>query len=425
MLIVFNLKSDEYMEMEGKSEDPFLHMNYEPNRHRLVVTSDFFGTALTTYLAVEEGKLYISDSLLKIQKMLRRKSELNTNMLPHFFYNGFLPGAHTLIKGIYKLPPKKRVIVEDGLIRVEDYEMEFANSYGAGNSLEKVYDEVMLQAVSAALPDTEGYNLALSGGFDSNCLLYLIKKLKPEIETDCFSVGGSVGIDETKDAAAIAGMYENLSFYKTMVTSDTLEHFDEIVYRLEGSVYERGIFLQYELAKMLNEHGCTHLICGECADQVFHIRSYSSAVEDRFLFGYQDTPYEMASYVVLKKSAVMLHSFGIKGIYPYLDEGVIRLGYMTRMENGDSKKFHKSQCKRLLPQSVFQNLKKIGGSTELLPLMDAGTDYEKLCKTCRYYDPRFRYTEKYPEKEAVMDYYLSLKYIESFERQFCDYEVSQ
>ena len=55
-------------------------------------------------------------------------------------------------------------------------------------------------------------------------------------------------------------------------------------------------------------------------------------------------------------------------------------------------------------------------------LMDAGTDYEELCKTCRYYDPEFRYTEKYSKKEAVMDYYLSLKYIESFERQFCDHE---
>lgn len=422
MLIVFNLKNDEYTEMEGKSEDPFLHVNYEPDRHRLVVASDFFGTAFTTYLALEEDKFYISDSLFKIQRMLRRKSELNTDMLPHFFYNGFLPGSHTLIKGIYKLPPKKRVIAEDGAIRAEDYEMEFWGSCGEGRSLEKMYDEVMLQAVSTALPDTERYNLALSGGFDSNCLLHLIKQLKREAETDCYSVGGSVGIDETTDAAAIAGMYENLSFHRTMVTSDTLKHLDEIVYRLEGSVYERGIFLQYELAKMLHEDGCTHLICGECADQVFHVKSYGLTSEDRFLFGYQDTPYEMASYVVLKKSAVMLHSFGIRGIYPYLDEGVIRLGYMTRMENGDNKEFHKSQCKRLLPQVVFRNLKKIGGSTELLPLMDAGMDYEELCKTCRYYDPEFRYTEKYSKKEAVMDYYLSLKYIESFERQFCDHE---
>ena len=47
-------------------------------------------------------------------------------------------------------------------------------------------------------------------------------------------------------------------------------------------------------------------------------------------------------------------------------------------------------------------------------------EYAKERKAILYYDPNFRITQKYPPDEALMDYYLSLKYIESFERQFCD-----
>lgn len=419
MLIIYDMKKGGYIEKEGESEDPFFHIDYNADKKCLIVWSDFFGTSLTTYLAVEEDKLYISDSLVQMKKSLKRKAELNVDMLLHFFYNGFLPGTHTLIKGIYKLPPKKRVIVQGGSVRLEDVVIQFEDSCKDKKHIEEIYESAMRGAVSNMLPNGQEYNVALSGGFDSNLLLYLIKKEKPDAKTACYCVGGSMGVDETENAAAIANMYENISFSKTSVTPDTLKHLDEIVYRLEGSVYERGIFLQYELARMLHERKCTHLICGECADQVFHEKSYNLAPEDRFLYGYDETPYEMASYVVLKKSAVMLRSFGIQGIYPYLDESVIRLGYMTRKENRDNKEFHKNQCKRLLPKLIFQQLKKIGGSTELKALTDLQTDYEKLCKACMYYDPEFRYTEKYPREEAVLDYYLSLKYIESFERQFC------
>lgn len=116
----------------------------------------------------------------------------------------------------------------------------------------------------------------------------------------------------------------------------------------------------------------------------------------------------------------MLRSFGITGIYPYLDADVVGAGAMTRSENGTNKAFHRLQCKRHLPSEIFNKLCKVGGSTQLLPLIDKNKDYETLCKKSIYYDPAFRYTKKYPREESVVDYYLSLKYIESFERQFCD-----
>ena len=83
--------------------------------------------------------------------------------------------------------------------------------------------------------------LALSGGYDSNCILYEIKKAKPEQRVNAFSVGGVNGVDETGIACEIASYYKNTEYKTSKVTPKTLEHIDEIVEILEGSVYELSL----------------------------------------------------------------------------------------------------------------------------------------------------------------------------------------
>ena len=185
-------------------------------------------------------------------------------------------------------------------------------------------------------------------------------------------------------------------------------------------MYERGIFLQYELSRLIHMHSGHRLICGECADQVFHAKAYQQAQEGTFLFDYFHTPYEMAANVVLKKSALMLRSFGITGAYPFLDMNVLRLGYRTRARNGIDKHFHKEQCHKYLPDYVCASLSKVGGSTSLCALVDPSFDAISAAKKLRYYSDAFRITEKYERREAELDYFFSLKYLLSFERQFCD-----
>lgn len=420
MLEVFDLKKSEFISDHNDLGDPFLLMQYDEKNGRLLLSSQFFGTAYPTYLMEDNGKLYLSDSLISIRRISNKRFYLNTDMLPYFFYNGFLPGKHTLIQGVYKLPPRKSLIAENGKCRIDNQEFSFLHVLSESDSLEKKYYNAMMDALTRGLANRDSINLALSGGYDSNMLLYLVKSLFPTTKVNCFSVGGTIGTNETSTAYSIAQKYDNVNFTSALVSPSTMDSFDDIVFRLQGCTYERGIFLQYELAKMLHNHKCTHLICGECADQVFHVDSYKALDEARFLYGYRESPFEMASYVVLKKSAVMLQSFGITGIYPYLDTGVVEVGAMTRLENGADKAFHRLQCEKYLPSDIFNKLCKVGGTTQLLPLMDKGKDYEMLCKKSKYYDSTFRYTEKYPREESIMDYYLSLLFIESFERQFCD-----
>ncbi len=234
-----------------------------------------------------------------------------------------------------------------------------------------------------------------------------------------FSVGGARGVDETPIASKIASLYDGVKFSSSLVTTETICHLDEIVEMLEGAVYERGIFLQYELAKLLRENSISKLYCGECADQVFHENTYKAIPQDTFLYGYSDTPYQMAVYAVLKKNKMIMDAYGIDSIYPFLTTEMIDVGYKTRTINGATKEFHKTQCRKMFPQAVLDLIEKQGGTTDLSALFEPDFDCGAAVKKCKYYSPDFMLTQKYPPDEAVRDYYLTLLFIESFEKQFC------
>lgn len=409
------------VEIIEKKTSPF--MNVSVSDEGLVIEQQYFGPGTPIYYTKHKDTLLLCDSLQTLKTYAGLRYELNTDMLPHFFYNGFIYGTHTLIKGVGKLPLCKRIIVRKNGVIFEKWDNEEDSLYHFANqdAMETLYDQYLRDVLGELGLREIPVTLALSGGFDSNCLLHYMKTLYPEKELLTVCVGGISGIDERTIARSIAMSYEGVRFVESIVTSETLEHLDHIVQCLEGCVYERGIFLQYELAKKLQQESASNILCGECADQVFHDGSYRKH-SDRFLYDYRNTPREMAAYVVLPKSYLMLRAFGIQGCYPFLDPRIVSIGKATAQVNGAEKRFHKIFCEHQLPRAVFSKLEKVGGSTSLTALWQSysTTALEKAIMNSKYYDPSFRITEKYSYDEALMDYWLSLKYIDSFERQFCD-----
>lgn len=408
----------------GKTLGPWMKLRYNKNSKILLIEQHMLGTPEPIYITERNNIVFISESLRKLKEITNEKYALNLDILPHFLYNGFLAGRHTLVKGVFKLPLGKRLIIEGGQIKFEDISNPYTETKEDRESFDydRIYDLAIDNAIENGVSFLKNLKLsvALSAGYDSNCILYHIKKRLPGSIVDVYSVGGYTGVDETGNALHIANNYDNVSFFKATVTSRTLEYLDDIVSRLEGSVYERGVFLQYELAKLLKEQNCKFLVCGECADQVFNTNMYLTMQEPRFLFDYNNTPWEMAYYVVMRKSVTMLKSFGIDGIYPFVDYDVIRMGYLTRNLNGTEKNFHKIKCKEKLPPEISSLIVKQGGSTSLAALFEKPVNMSRMLEKCKYYDANYKLTQKYSKEESMMDYYLTLKYIESFERQFCD-----
>ena len=400
--------------------NPFILINYSKTDKLLTIKQDFFGGNSNLFFCCKDNILFISQSLQELKSASNIPYMLNISCLPSFICNGFIAGEPTLIQNVFKLAPGCEIFISTDSIKIN--QTKYCSFYNNIANPAKNYDFLMRNAIyrSTEHLDSSRYNIALSGGYDSNCILHYIRELHPKSAISAFSVGGTRGVDETKTARRICQIYGNSDFSAALVNPHTLDNMDEITYLLEGSVYERGIFLQYELGRLLKDKGCRSLICGECADQVFHSKLFDFAPDNTFNFGYWDNPYEMACCVVLKKSVLTMNYFNITPAYPFLDSNVVKFAYSIRNENGRTKEFHKRMCSEIISPKVLPLISKQGGTTSMAALFDESFDAIGSAKKMKYYDNNFKLTEKYPHDEAAYDYYLTLLYLESFEKQFCD-----
>ena len=396
---------------------PFMAVCFRKQDGSLKLRQHFFGSPVNVWITRKEHSIFISTSLKELLGISGLRAEFNGDALPAFLYNGFVPGGNTLIRGVYRLVPgtsmticRDQVISEPDLCSFEEKE----TSELAGR-----YHEILSGSVKNSLDRIPGagYNVTLSAGFDSNCILWNLRKIEPDAAVHAYCVGGKRGVNEIGSARRIAGMYDHVDFSHSLVDPETLSHIDEIVETLEGSVYERGIFLQYELGKLLAAHNVRDIICGECADQVFHSKLFDGT-PDAFMYSYTDHPYVMASNVVLKKNCMLMAAKGIRVHYPFLDSRFLEFGWDSRNLNGTTKEFHKKQCYADMPARIMELVSKQGGTTDMSALFEEGTDCMKEAERFRFFDRNFRITRRFPPDEAVRDYYLTLAYLESFCNQF-------
>ena len=197
----------------------------------------------------------------------------------------------------------------------------------------------------------------------------------------------------------------------------------EIVEALEGDVYERGVFLQYSLGKLLKENGVRYIMLGEGSDQVFNWNFYVDKVPE-YLTNYLDDPYELGIMLVMKKSYMMLAHFGIVGLYPFIHEDMQRLGSKIFKENGTSKIKQKEMCTQFFDDYMNELITKNPGSTSLCALFENKEEEERFIEDVKanneFYSPTFRISYKYGPGESELDYYLCLEYLKAFKEVFCE-----
>lgn len=384
------------------------------------IFQDLMGGQMFLYYTREGSKAYLSSSVCLLRDHLG-KLVFNDAVADEFIYNGVLRGPHTLMCGVYKLLPQEFIYIEGGQIHIE--RMEVAFQKGEVYTTEELFthEQIIICEYIEKMRSCGGRYAALSGGYDSNLLVHLLNRESDSVTT--FSCGGARGADETKSAQKICGHYANASLQIGKVDSQTLRKLPALVEILEGSLYERGIFLQYVLAEMVSKAGARSILLGECADQIFNVNMYRER-SDAFLMDYIHHPYELGSLLVLKKSNLIFNAFGVCGLYPFVDERMIALAYITRKQNGVSKEYQKQMCTAVFHPRVSEYIKKDPGSTSLCALFDSVEAEEAFMISVRenneFYRPDFRISMKYGERESELDYYLCLEYLKLFKAQFCN-----
>lgn len=392
------------------------------------VFQDFFGSNQAVFYYNDNGRVYITTSLKAIVKNIKREWEMNLRAVKQFILRGYSANTDTLIKGICKMPGKANLEVTRAPKILKHKKLPHTPE----TITVAKYDDVVSRATAALW--REGTATTISSGYDSNYIMHNLQKLSDK-RIQAFCIGGTIGTDEIPDAEKICAYYGNVDLHTRRVDGTSFDKLPEIVYAMEGCMYERGIFLQYELASLVSGHGVKNIMLGECADQVLNFEMYHPIHEQKAIFKYTmqklpglifkglhfrpyRTVYDMATYIVTKKNGIMMNYFGVNPEYPYM-----RKEYMRTCRNavqiGEKKKeFHKKAINEILPEEITSIIHKMPGSTELKDLFIGDITYDDIlaaCKKSPYYKP-----SKFDDGFYEIDNYLKITYLEVFRRMFIE-----
>lgn len=355
------------------TDSMFLVVLYDRRDRSLHAFSDLFSGPLPLYYTVIGNTLFYSTSLKWLLASSGVSRELDPEAVNQFLTNGFVIGDRTLLRNVGKLKLGFEWVVKDGIITQIAHQFAI-HPLKTEEAAERLLPTIR-QRIRTLAQKCASISIPLSSGYDSNLVLDTLRSAGYD-SIHAFTVGGEKGRSE------IGAVTENVSEMKEVTLhTETVDYlfFDklaDIVWRLEGCVYESGIFLQYALARRADWDGMTDLICGECADQVMsgYLEKDIAALDNgrirndqRFL--YYCNPYIMGNFVVLRKSSVMLNSFHIRGHYPFAGKRVVECAEKLKKINGKDKAYYKQQCRKEFPPRIVSNIQKIGGSTTNQALM--------------------------------------------------------
>ncbi len=362
----------------GRHQTLHLKLVYDKGKRTLDISQGSATYPLPLYYTVKGDCLYYSTSLKILLLHSGIPRAFDNAGLDQFLTYGHITGSGTLVRNVNKIEPFK--ILTAKMERVEQLPARYSVPAVGEAEAREDWNKVLRDAVRHCFTGEKEINLALSSGYDSNYILYVASG-NDALPVNAFSVGAGSGDDELPMVKANIAEYDNVRLHTARTDRETLSCLPDIVWRLEGAVYERGVFLQYELARLAAREGKSYLICGECADQVMNQRywdeDFLADPETGETLSSRAFPYLFGTNMVLKKSGIMANTFGIDSRYPYLDDGFIPLARTLCRLNGSDKQFHKANCTGTLPPAIVRNISKKGGATDVRALF--GSEEEIKC----------------------------------------------
>lgn len=380
----------------------FFILVYDKENKFLYVFQDRVTGPVALYYIRKDNSVFIGTSLKALLMKSGIKRKLNEKAVGEFLVNGFIYGNETLAENVYKIRAYCCLVIGNGEIKEQTVLYPFTQ-YTAPEALE-AFRNTIDSAIDTELSGLDEISMPLSSGYDSNYIAYRATA-DGKVPVTAFSVGGASGKSELPVVEQNVRFYKNMTLCSARTDPDILQRFPDIVWRLEGNVYESGIFLQYVLMSLVASNGKKTLVCGEVADQVMNMNYLRSDrihplndTGEPLYYEFSDYPYIFSSYLILKKSGILAESFGIETRYPYINEKLISVCGALGPYNRKDKRIHVANCEECLPPQVTSNMKKIGGSTDCHSLFGSQKDIKEFFRRVehtRFFRSHRKLIEKY------------------------------
>ncbi len=375
-------------DVTGHLSGVYLLLVYDKKKTALHIFHGMSTYPQALYYTVDKDTLYYSTSLKFVLKLSGIQRDFDRNGLREFLLNGYVIGSKTLVENVSKIEPFRSLAAEAGAVRQipARYSVPELSEEEAAGSWTPVLDRAIRQSFSGE-PEI---NMSISSGYDSSYIMYVASQSGKPV--NAFSLGGRAGYDELPLVEKNVSVYKNVSLFSKYTERDTLHSFPDIVWRLEGAAYERGIFLQYDLAKMMSNARKEYMVCGEGADQImnlWYLEMDRAGLHDTCkVLHHWEYPYLYLNLMVMKKSGILANSFGIDTRYPYHDDEFVSVAKALRRLNGTKKQFHIKKCGEVFAPEILANISKKGGATDCHSLFDSDKEiaqFKSVVKKSGFY----------------------------------------
>src|SRR5262245_45017798 len=262
---------------EDYGDDLISHLNgmfafalWDERRKRLLIARDRMGEK-PLYFTQVPARVFIFASELKslaAHPLVERR--VNLIALRKYLQYEFVPSPHTMLEGVYKLPPAHRLIFEDGRWRIERYwKLDYQNERTMSNE-DEVAEELrwrMREAVRMRLISDVPLGVLLSGGIDSSTIAALACEAA-EGRVKTFSIAfDEQSFDESTYARLVANHLGTQHFEERFTERQMLDIVPEIPQLLDEPLGDGSLIPTFLLSRFTRRH-VTVALGGDGGDEL-------------------------------------------------------------------------------------------------------------------------------------------------------------
>lgn len=390
---------------------------------KIYIYRDKYGSNIPLYYSMKNNNIIICNELKEVLRSLNGDRELDIIAANDFIFseNHIIPNNSTLVKGIKKLMPWQFLCVDGKKNSLKACKRRDINIVRKKN----YKTNPLIPAIKKSIKDkyenltNTQISCTLSSGYDTNILLHFLSELSNS-SLSAYTIGGKEK-NEIPDAQEIATNYDNVVHRASIISEEIIENLPYIVWITEGYTGQKGIFLQYTLAKRMTDDHTKIAFLGDGADQILDQYRFSKLIQlknringlinndlknklknilNMFLSGKRkfviregDVAYtkeelelisrknktkskddfdETLNYILLK-NGLFSNYFGIQCVYPFLDQNIKGISRSLWKLN-KRKAYYKRQVIKVVKPLIGKKLVKIGGDTDIEYLFNNKTE---------------------------------------------------
>lgn len=243
---------------------------WDVGKERLLLARDPFGIKLV-YYKIEGKRLYFGSEVRAVLQGTQEKAQVDPTSLNLFLRYRYTPSPYTLFKGVQKLPPGTKLVIEHGSHRLSRWYRSKPASFIPVKSDNEAREELLAlykKSVQRHLISDVPVGLLLSGGIDSGLLLGLMNLYGKSWPTYTVGYGSSFADDELVDGSETARILSSVHTPVILTRATFEEALPKIVACLEEPVATSSIVPMYFVCERARQDVKVALI-GQGPDELF------------------------------------------------------------------------------------------------------------------------------------------------------------